>query len=382
MSRTKKGLLIIIFIIVFMVAIYFLSSKQTIKQPVIKIGALFALTGAGADWGQDEAEATRLAIEEVNLAGGIDDRKIELILEDGPAEDVNTSITAFMKLINIDKVPVVLGPTWDDVAAAVAPLADRNKVVVLASDASSGIEREKLYDYFFSVFAPEKSEMQRLVQFLKDKEVQRVGTMYNLDPFSKQWRDAFVEVAKEQNLEVSMEFPVSDPEAKDFRTQITRLKGVKIDAIYIEFTSQDTKGPFMRQAKELRLESIIVSSSTSDTQSLLDNYGQYLEGLYIASPKQTEVTEELINRFQERYGHSSRSPAVPYAYDAAKILIEIFKQGAHTGEEIKNALYELTDFKGATAPSISFDKKGRVVWPAEIYEMKVVKGGEFVVQED
>ena len=372
----SKFMLMIVFITFFLV---FFSCKKTIPE-TIKIGALFALTGSGADWGQDEAEATRLAIEEVNNSGGINGKKIELILEDGPADDVNKSVTAFQKLINVNKVTSILGPTWDDVAAALAPLADQNKVVVLAPDASSGIEREKQYDYFFSIFAPEKSEMQKLVQFLKDKGVKKVATIYNLDPFSKQWRDTFAEVAKEQNFEVANDFPISDPESKDFRTQITRLKEGKADAIYIEFTSQDTKGPFMRQAKELKLDTIIVSSSTSDSQSLLDNYGQYLEGFYIASPKQTKESEELIKKFQTRYGHLSRSPAIPYAYDAAKILVEVLKKGARTGEEIKNALYQIKDYSGATSINISFDKTGRAVWSINTYEIKVVKDGKFVAQ--
>jgi branched-chain amino acid transport system substrate-binding protein len=344
----------------------------------IKIGCIFALTGDGADWGQDEAEATRLAIEEVNKEGGINGQIIELVLEDGPAEVVNSGVSAFQKLVNVHKVPAILGPTWDDVAAALAPLADRNKVVILAPDASSGIEKEKRYDYFFSVFAPEKSEMEKLVKFLKDQGVQKVATVYNLDPFSQQWRDTFKKAAEDENLQIILDLAVSDPEAKDFRTQIARLKQENVDAIYIEFTSQDTKGPFMRQAKELKLGSIIVSSHTSDTQSLLDSYGEYLDGLYIVSTKKTEATEELLERFQEKFGHSPRSPAVPYAYDAAKILIEILSQGARTGEEIKNGLYQLKDFAGVTAPSISIDESGRVEWPAEVYDIKVAKSGQFL----
>lgn len=376
-AKTSRIYLWLFIVIVIAIGVYYFVSKQPSKPLSIKIGALFALTGDGADWGQDEAEATQLAIEEANKVGGINGKKIELILEDGPAEDVNTSVTAFQKLINVHKVPIILGPTWDDVAAALAPLADRNKVVVLAPDASSGIERDKLYDYFFSVFAPEKSEMQSLVEFLKNKGVKMVATVYNLDPFSKQWRDTFAEIAKEQNLEIAMDFPVSDPEAKDFRTLIARLKDSNVDAVYIEFTSQDTKGPFMRQAKELKLDSVIVSSSTSDTQSLLDNYGQYMDGFYIASAKETEAAEELLKQFEIRFGHPARSPAVPYAYDAAKILVEVLKQGAQTGEQIKDFLYQIKDFKGVTASSLSFDKNGRIVWPSEVYEIKVVKAGHF-----
>lgn len=378
----KRNILLpFLLIAVCSIVVMTISCTQNKSDLTIKIGALFSLTGSGADYGQDEAEATRLAIEEVNKAGGINGKNIELIMEDGPADNVNTSVTAFQKLINVSKVPVVLGPTWDDVAAALAPLADRNKVVVLAPDASGGIEREQNYDYFFSIFAPEITEMQSLIQFLKSKGVKRVATVYNLDPFSKQWRDTFAEVVKEHNLEITMDLPVSDPESKDFRTQIARLKNSKVDAIYVEFTSQDTKGPFMRQAKELKLASIITSSSTSDTQSLLDNYGQYMDGFYIASPKQTDAAKDLLKRFESKYGRPAKSPAAPYAYDAARMLVEVLKQGARTGEEIRNALYQIKEFNGVTAPKISFDKKGRVIWPSGVYEIKKVINKKFEVAE-
>lgn len=347
----------------------------------IKVGGLFALTGEAADWGQDEAEATRLAVDDANRTGGVHGKKVVLVLEDGPNEEVNASVTAFRKLVDVHKVPIVLGPTWDVVAAAVAPIAEDKRVVILASDVSSGVEKEKSFAYSYSLFAPEKSEMVRLVEFLKSRGAKKVATVYNLDPFSQQWRDAFAEAAQEAGLEVSAEFPVSDPEAKDFRTQITRLKTSGVDAVYVDFTAQDTKGPFMRQAGELGLGMLVVSSSPTETQSLLDNYGQYMEGLYIAAPTQTEESKKLLERFEAKYGHPARSPAVPYAYDAAMILVEVLKQGARTGPEIKKALDQLKDYKGVSAPSIAFNERGRAVWSAEAYELKVVRGGVFVKAE-
>lgn len=367
-----KWITIIVAILTFLSIIYYFYREEHMIETV-KIGALFALTGDGADWGQDEADAAKMAIEDANKAGGINGKKIELILEDAPAEDTDKSVTAFNKLINIHKVAIVLGPTWDDVAAAIAPLADRNKVVVVAPDASSGIERKESYDYFFCVFAPEKSEMTRLVEFMKTKGVKKVGIVYNLDPFSKQWRDTFVDTAKNAGLDVKIDFPISDPESKDFRTQIARMKEADVDAVYIEFTSQDTKGPFMRQAMELGLDSMFLSSSTTDTQSLLDNYSQYMQNIFIASPKQTEAAKEFLKKFEKKFGHAPKSPAAIYAYDAANIAIEVIREGG----DINENLYNLKDYKGVTSPGISFGKNGYVIWSSDAYEIKTVKGNKF-----
>jgi branched-chain amino acid transport system substrate-binding protein len=303
---------------------------------------------------------------------------LELIIEDGPAEKVNESVTAFRKLVDVNKVRVILGPTWDDVAAALAPLADQTKTVVIAPDASSGVEAKKDFSFFFSVYLPEDSEMASLASYLSSKGVKKVGTVYNQDPFSQQFRDAFVTEAKRARLEVISEFPISDPDAKDFRTQITRLKESKPDAIYVDFTSQDTKGPFMRQTKELGLQAMVVSSSTSQTESTLERFGTFLEGLTYAFPKETQRQQDFFARYQAKYGEGPRAPAAQYAYDAANMLIKVLKDGARTSEEIRKGLLSLKDYRGVSAERISFNEKGRVQWPTEGYIIKTVKDGKFV----
>jgi branched-chain amino acid transport system substrate-binding protein len=364
-------------LVLIVLAIYF-TQRKPLEPSAIRIGGLFALTGDGADWGTTEEKAVRMAIQEANDGGGIRGKKIDLTVEDAPAEKVNDSVTAFRKLVDVYKVPAILGPTWDDVAAALAPLADQNKVVVSAPDASSGIEAKKDFLFFFPVFTPEFSEMASLVKYLKSKGATKVSIVYNQDPFSQQWRDAFVTESKRTNLAIISEFPISDPDAKDFRTQIVKLKELRPDAVYVEFTSQDTKGPFMRQAKELGLKTVLVSSSTSQTESTLEKYGKYIEGLIYAFPRETPRKKEFQEKFKAKFGESPKAPAAPYAYDAANMLIKVLRDGARTGDEIRTALLAIKDFQGVSAEHISFNEKGRVQWPAEEFVIKTVKDGKFM----
>jgi len=355
-----------------------LSCNRSIEPETHKIGGLFALTGVGADFGTTELNAVQMAIQEANDRGGIQGKNIELIVEDAPAENVNESVTAFKKLVDVDKVSIVIGPTWDDVGAAIAPLADQNQLVVFAPDASSGLEAKQDFPFFFSGYPLEDSEMASLASYLKSKGVRTVATVYNQDPFSEQFRSTFVREAKRAGLEVVSEFAISDPDAKDFRTQITRLKGSPPDAVYVEFTSQDTKGPFMRQAKELGLETIFVSSGSSETQSLLDSYGTFVEGLTYAFPRSTQRQKEFFERYQAVYGEIPRAITAPHAYDSMNMLIKVLRDGARSGEEIRRALLAIEDYPGVSSEHISFDEKGRVQWPPEGYVIKTVKDGKFV----
>lgn len=338
------------------------------------IGGAFALTGDAADWGQDERRGVELAVQDWREENP--GRKIKLAVEDAPATDVSASVTAFRTLVDLRGAKVVIGPTWDDAAAAIAPLADRERVVVVAPDASSGIERERDYGFFFSVFTPEQIELRRLVQFLRAKGASKVATVYNQDPFSRQWRDAFANAAAEQRLNIVEEFPVGDPETQDFRTQIERLKRLDIDAVYVEFTTQDTKGPFMRQARELGLQTLIVSSSTSETESLLRNYGEYLEGLTYAYPRTTPSMGAFLAKFQKAFGTRPRSPAAPYAYDATRLVLSVIAAGHQEPSEIKSALLAIRSYDGVTATGLRFGETGRVQWPSESFIIKRVSSGQ------
>jgi branched-chain amino acid transport system substrate-binding protein len=370
------GFLVLLLIVI---GIYYYMQDSSIReQSVVKMGGLFALTGSGADWGITEEKAVRMAVEKANNEGGINGKKIELIIEDGPAERVNESVSAFIKLIDVKKVSVVLGPTWDDVAAALAPLADQKKVVVIAPDASSGIEAKKDFPFFFSIFTPEDNEMARLVKYVKEKGSKTASTIFNQDPFSQQWSDTFKMEAKRAGLDIVSEFPISDPDTKDFRTQIVKLKQSKVDVVYVEFTSQDTKGPFMRQAKELGLSSLIVSSSTSETESTLEKYGMYIEGLIYAFSKGTPQNKEFMEEYKTKYGEAPKAPSAPYAYDSAKMVIKVLRDGAITADEIRKALLSIKNYKGVSADNISFNEKGRVQWPVEGFVIKTVKGGKFI----
>lgn len=344
------------------------------RESEFVIGGAFALTGDAADWGQDERQGVELAIREWREK--YPERAIKFIVEDAPATDVSASVTAFRTLVDLRNARVVIGPTWDDAAAAIAPLADREGVVVVAPDASSGIERDQDYKYFFSVFTPERSEMHRLVQFLREQGASRVATVYNQDPFSRQWRDAFTSVANKEGIDVVEEFPIADPETQDFRTQIERLKALEIDAVYVEFTTQDSKGPFMRQAKELGLETLIVSSSTSETESLLRNYGEYLEGLTYAYPRTTPSMKAFLARFEEAFGTPPRSPAAPYAYDAARLVLSVLNAGHDEPSKIRTALLAIRSFDGVTATGLHFGDTGRVQWPSESFVIKRVQSGQ------
>ena len=128
--KTKDMLVVLIVIIVLVAAvvIFYLSSLQ--KQNTIKIGFIGPITSSAAKYGSHEAVS--LAVEEINQQGGINGKQITLISEDGRC-DSKEAVSAVNKLISVDNVKIILGGHCTPESVAIAPIVEKNKVIMLAS---------------------------------------------------------------------------------------------------------------------------------------------------------------------------------------------------------------------------------------------------------
>ena len=107
-----------------------------VTKETIRIGAIGPFTGDAAVYGQSEKNAIELAVQEINLDGGINGKKLEVIYEDGKCNGMDAA-TAAQKLINVDKVDIILGGVCSGETLAIAPLAEANEVLVFSSFSSS-----------------------------------------------------------------------------------------------------------------------------------------------------------------------------------------------------------------------------------------------------
>ena len=146
----KKIVWAVVIIILIIIGFKVLNQKPTasVSNQPIKIGQMSALTGIGADIGEEERNGTLLAVEEINARGGISGRPIEMISEDTPAFDLKQGVSVAEKLIEVDKVLAIIGPQWDNQAEVVATVAANKKVPAISQNASTDIEAKIHSPYF------------------------------------------------------------------------------------------------------------------------------------------------------------------------------------------------------------------------------------------
>ncbi len=370
-------------IIILIAGGYFLFNKsRQANGEAIKIGTIFAQSGDAAYWGVDEERAVELAVDDADANGGINGKPIQIVAEDAPAIDsIQKAVSGIQKLINVDHVVAVLGPTWDDNAQAVAPLADRFKTVMISASASASAEQKEDYKFFFSTNLPEQSEIERITQYAQEKGYTKVAVINTSDTFSLLYGDSFAKHGASHRITVAKHIIINDTSPKDFRTYIATLKDAQIDAVYVVLDDEGSKCPFLEQARELGLNKPILSSISTQSPDSLQKCGSVMSQVSYTYQKQGPEYDALIKKYEAKYHAEPSGPAITEAYDAANILITQMRAGNLSGEQLRSGIAAMKNFSGVTGSGMNWDAIGHITLPASDFNIKTVKDGQFVVVE-
>ena len=180
MSEKVKWIVGILVVIIVIIGISSSNTKQVFNGP-IKIGLILPLTGDAADIGQAQKNAVELALEQLK------DSNIQLIFEDDRLQ-TNDAVTAAQKLVNVDKVDAIIGPSWSGAALAVAPIAESSKTLLISPTASTP-SLTSAGDYIFRVYPTDDAPVKMLADFaLNNLKITKAAILYDLanDSFTQE----------------------------------------------------------------------------------------------------------------------------------------------------------------------------------------------------
>jgi branched-chain amino acid transport system substrate-binding protein len=344
------------------------------KHDKVIIGAIMPLTGDVASYGIAIKNGVSLAVEQLNAAGGIRGRNIEIIYEDDKA-DPKTGVLAAQKLIFVDKVPAIIGAVASGVTLAVAPICESNKVILL-SPASSSPKLTSAGEFIFRNYPSDELEGNLVAKFAIARKyykaaVLTANTEYGVG-LNKVFSDEFTHIGgkilfNERYAEGTT----------DFRTSLTKIKQANTDCIFIVGYSREL-GTLVKQARELGITKQFLSTvNFYDAQSIITG-GAAVDGTIFSSPvfdpKSTNpVMSDFVKAFKSAYG---LEPDVwsAHGYDAMKLLAVAMQHNGLQPTHIKEGLHAITDYPGVSG-NTSFDKNGDVIKPARFL---TVSNGQFV----
>jgi branched-chain amino acid transport system substrate-binding protein len=359
------------------VAAWFALAGSTFAADTIPVGEYASLTGKEASLGQASHNGTLLAVEQINAAGGVLGRKLQLITEDTQSK-AGEAGTAVRKLISRDKVVAVLGEVVSSRSLEAAPVCQAAKVPMI-SPASTAPAVTATGDYIFRACFIDPFQGPVLARFaLKTLKVKRVGLLVaNSSAYSvglaKYFKEAFVSgggaIASEKNY--------SDGE-KDFRAQLTAIKAAGVDAIFNP--GYYAEGALIvRQARDLGITVPVFGGDSWEAEELIHLGGKAVEGAYLCSHYSFEDPSPRVQNFVAAYKKRFGDGVAPdsnasLGYDSVLLLVDAIKRaGSADRTKIRDALARTRDFEAVTG-RITINEKRDASKTAVII---TVKNGQF-----
>ena len=325
------------------------------------IGVMESVTGPGETYGRVAVQAKELAVDEINEAGGINGRMLELIVEDSKC-NAQDSITAYNKLTDVDGVKIILGTSCSGAMLGAAPLAEAEGVI-LFSGLATNPDIANAGDYIFRTSMSDAQLGIDTGNVMWADGIHTVATITEATDYAEGVRlTSVAQFEKQGGRVVAEERYASD--ATDFRTQLTKLLSENPDAIHVAAQSEFTGGTILKQLRELNYDGPIYTEIVPIGATALEIAGDAATGVkaIIADidPANTRG-QEVLNSFRERYDYITLPWYVGSAYDDVYIAAECLKK---TGDDqdadgFRDCLYDIT-WSGAIGDGYGFDFNGEV----------------------
>ena len=303
----------------------------------IKIGAIIPITGPASQH-KVLAEALDMAVEEINYLGGINGRKIELLLEDSKS-NVEDGKKAFKKMESKDH-PLLYISSTSLVSMAIAPLAEENEVTLVGLTVGNPHFTENR-KWVFKYYVSPSDELGPIIHIVEKIGIRSLGILYQDDPFGSSHyeylKEAFEKIG---GMVLSTPFNAEKP---DFRGKIPSLK--QTDAIYIAgFVNLVEKA--LKQLRAEKYEGVILthSGATSLPHAMAELDGVYVSAPVIYNPNYVfarEIKEKYESRYSSFFTHQAAN-----GYDFLKILAGLLDGRDLTREEVRAALESEFSYPG------------------------------------
>ena len=362
-----------VIVIVAVVAVgYFVSKGPSgpVSSEPIKIGVTAPLTGEAASFGEGAQGGALLALKEINDAGGIKGRPLEIIFEDDKCS--KDGITTITKLVNVDKVTAIIGPVCSAAGGPGLPVAQKAGVPVIFW--ASAPHLTKIGDYMFRTYPSDSFQGKFAAEYIFNVlNKKKVAILYVNNDWGLGIRDVFL--ARFKELGGSIVYDEGIPQdAKDLRTQVTKLKASNSDAIYLPAYPAVAVIGF----KEMKNQGVKVPVVGGDAFETKEVIVPEAEGVLYTVGKFNTPVEDFQRLVKEVSGKEYNLISA-LAYDAVKILSSVIEKVGTDQKAIRDELAKLNYAKGVSLSLINFDENRDL--KTVQFEVKIIRNGKAEVYQ-
>jgi branched-chain amino acid transport system substrate-binding protein len=325
-------------------------SKNNGSSDVIKIGFIGPLTGDGAVYGEPFQKTVQLAVAEINGAGGINGKQIQMIYEDDQCNGT-AGANAVQKLVNVDGVQAIVGSMCSGATIAGVPIAAQGKVLLFSPGASSP-KLTGINPYFFRDYPSDSAQGKVIADVAYNKENWRtVAFIQEQTDYAQGINDAFTQNFKASGGKtMTQAFPTG---ATDFRSMLTTLKADKPDALFIDTQTPAATARVLDQLSQLGWKPhLIIDDASAGDAPTVAKYASQLNGAITAEflpSKQNPTFQHLSDTYKAQYG--TDLPFYSYmgpSYDAIYLLAAGIKQVGYNGAALAEWSRTISNWSGAS----------------------------------
>jgi branched-chain amino acid transport system substrate-binding protein len=328
-------------------------STAALAAAPIKIGALFAVTGPASFLGEPERNTAQMVVDEINAAGGVKGRKLELIVYD-TGGDATKAVQLANKLIKNDHVVAIIGPSTTGDTMAVIPVVEKANVPLVACAAGIKIT-DPVKKWVFKTAQNDTLAVARIYEQLRKEKKSKVAILTVSDGFGASGREQLKSQAAHFGIEI-----ISDdtygPKDTDMTAQLTKIRGSHAQAVICWGTNP---GPAViaRNAKQLGLTLPLYMSHGVSSKKFIELAGDASEGIRLPSGKvlvadllpKNDKQKASLMAYVKDYQHHFKAEGDHFgghAWDAVMLLKGAIERGGDSPEAIRNQLEATRGFAG------------------------------------
>jgi branched-chain amino acid transport system substrate-binding protein len=309
----------------------------------IRIGSITPLTGAGGAYGPAMVKTIRAVVDEVNGAGGVLGRKIELISEDDETNP-DAGVRAARKLIDVDKVVAILGTWASSVTTAVAPLCWQNKVMLFTVSGADNITRLPHLGYIIRTQPDSNLQSERAAAFMLKQGVKKVAYLSAQSPFAVSVYQRQAEVLKAGGATV-LGNVIYDAAKTSFRSEVDTALKDKPDALFLNSYQPDLT-VLLRDLYRAGFDGKRYTLGYAANDKLIAALPKEVTDGLISYAPSPDLDSPAYKKVQSIVG-SNPDPYSCQTFDHANLaVLSMAKAGAATGPAIHDAVREIGNPKG------------------------------------
>ncbi len=372
-----------IFRTIFVLFFSLLMAGAVFAAPSVKIGALFSVSGPASFLGEPERNTAEMMVAEINKAGGIKGRKLELIVYDTQG-DATKAVQAANKLIKDDKVVAIIGPSTTGDSMAVIPVVEKAEIPLISCAAGIKIT-DPVKKWVFKTAQNDALAVMKIYKNLQKQKINKIAILTVSDGFGSSGREQLKLQAKEFDIKIISDETYS-PSDKDMTVQLTKIRQSETQAIVCWGTNP---GPAIvaRNAKQLGIKIPLYMSHGVSSKKFIELAGAGAEGIILPSGRvivadqlsnsdpQKKALMNYVNKYREHYKVEGDHFG-GHAYDAIMLLTKAMEQAGFSPAAIRDQL-EKTKKVAGIGGTFSFSPQDHAGLNSDAFVLVQVEKGDW-----